>query len=167
MYRSAKQGACAAARVPLEEESGPILCRPARGKAELREAHAIRHAVFVEEQGLFDGSDRDRFDEESVTLVAEREGRIVGTVRLHEEGGGRWRGSRLAVLPGRRGRVGAALVRAAVDYVARREARLLVADIQEPCLGLFLGLGWEALGPGPSVGGTPHVKVTITPPHLA
>ena len=60
-------------------------------------------AVFVEEQGLFAGTDRDECDDARrtrCTSVAVVDGEVVGTVRLYPlDGDGLWKGDRLAVLP--------------------------------------------------------------------
>ncbi len=167
MHPNARPDACAAAHAQHKEKSEksdtPVTCRPVSSEAELLEVYAIRRAVFVEEQKIFDETDRDSFDEIAETLVAEKDEEIVGAVRLHKESETVWRGSRLAVLNSSRGCVGAALVLEAIDFTARHGADLLVADIQEQCLGLFLKLGWEVVGPGPLIGGVAHFHVKISP----
>ena len=78
---------------------------------------AVRHAVFVADQGLFEGTDRDAHDDDPATVhvVATVGGAIVGAVRLYPLAGSTWKGDRLAVLPEARvGTVGAELVRFAV-----------------------------------------------------
>ncbi|MFT4262121.1 MAG: hypothetical protein QM572_01945, partial [Nocardioides sp.] len=75
--------------------------------ADLEAYRALRRDVFVAEQGLFPGSDRDDVDDDprTVVLVARTpDGEVLGGVRLApmtELSGGRdlgwWRGSRLAV----------------------------------------------------------------------
>ena len=83
---------------------------------------ALRTAVFVQEQGLFAGSDWDDVDDDprTVVLVARNEdGTIVGGVRIAPAVPGPdigwWTGSRLAVARGARGvaGIGGALIRAA------------------------------------------------------
>ena len=69
--------------------------------------HALRRRVFVDEQGLFDASDRDDRDSDPRTIVLvarDRDGAVVGGVRLSpadpgEPDIGWWCGSRLAVAP--------------------------------------------------------------------
>jgi putative N-acetyltransferase (TIGR04045 family) len=65
-------------------------------------AYALRRQVFCGEQGLFGQDDRDAVDDYAVTLVAlsmlgVAADQVVGTVRIHEDEPGLWRGSRLAV----------------------------------------------------------------------
>ena len=69
---------------------------------ELQQAQALRKAVFVVEQGIFQTSDHDLFDSSADTLIATIgmlgiPDAVVGTVRIHEQEPGVWIGSRLAV----------------------------------------------------------------------
>src|SRR2546429_5016495 len=82
---------------------------PVADAATLSAYHRLRARVFVEEQGLFNGHDRDGRDADprTVVLVArDRGGRIVGGVRLGPPDDGPdlgwWVGGRLAVDPGAR-----------------------------------------------------------------
>ena len=103
------------------------LCRSARQLA----AHfAVRRAVFVDEQGLFAGDDRDERDVRITTLhaIGIARGGVAGAVRLYPLGGGDWKGDRLAVLPeARHGELGARLVRFAVATAGERGGQRMVA----------------------------------------
>ena len=62
-------------------------------------AYALRRQVFCGEQGLFGQDDRDAVDDDAITLVAlsmlgVAADQVVGTVRIHEDEPGLWRGSR-------------------------------------------------------------------------
>ena len=52
--------------------------------------HAVRRAVFVDEQDMFAGDDRDERDARITTLhaIGIADGRIAGAVRLYPLGGG-------------------------------------------------------------------------------
>ena len=91
--------------------------RVARSPEDVAAHHAVREAVFVAEQGIFDGHDRDAWDEGAIKVVASIAGRVVGAVRLYPlDEAGLWKGDRLAVLPDARTvGVGAPLVRFAVE----------------------------------------------------
>ncbi len=52
--------------------------RIATGPWEIGAYYRIRHQVFVEEQGIFQGTDRDDHDESSIPIIACCEGRIAG-----------------------------------------------------------------------------------------
>jgi putative N-acetyltransferase (TIGR04045 family) len=132
---------------------------------ELAAHHAVRHQIFVVDQGLFVGNDRDDRDLAADTLhVVGLDGDdVVGTVRLYPiYGHGLWQGDRLAVLPRARVRhLGALLVRFAVATAGERGGSKMVARIQLPNVRFFEHLGWHADGqPGP-FHGVIHQPMTI------
>jgi putative N-acetyltransferase (TIGR04045 family) len=160
-----------AVRVP---PAGKFQIAPVRSAAELSAYRRIRRDVFVTEQGLFDGTDRDDHDDDprTVVLLARRAGgpdagEVLGGVRLHPMTGdgssvpdlGWWRGSRLAVTPDSRlvHGIGAALVRAACAEAESRGALRFDAIVQARHEALFGRLGWvprERL----DLHGAPHVR---------
>src|SRR6202034_2618096 len=116
---------------------------------ELSGAAALRRAVFYDEQGLFQRDDRDEVATtivalSSFTIVAER---VVGTVRIHEQAPGLWRGSRLAVAPDYRrvGAIGASLIRLAVSSAHALGCRRFLAHVQSQNALLFQRLRWRTL----------------------
>jgi putative N-acetyltransferase (TIGR04045 family) len=130
------------------------VCRLADGPDELAAHFAVRARVFVADQRLFVGSDRDEHDWSDATLhaVGEWDGEIAGAVRLYPlDEAGLWKGDRLAVLPAARvHRLGALLVRFAVATAGERGGHTMVAQIQLPNVRFFEHLGWSADGsPGP------------------
>jgi putative N-acetyltransferase (TIGR04045 family) len=126
---------------------------------------ALRTRVFVAEQGLFVGHDRDERDEDQRTVVLlarDRAGAVIGGVRLGPVDSGPdigwWTGSRLAVDRTARGTVGvgAALVRAACAYAESAGVLRFDATVQGRNEVLFTRLGWHTVGPS-TVAGRPHV----------
>lgn len=126
----------------------------------------LRREVFVEEQGLFAGSDLDDHDDDPrtrVLLAVTSDGSVLGGVRLHpmvQPDLGWWRGSRLAVTRDARMLlgVGAALIRAACALAESLGALRFDATVQAPNERLFRRLGWttrERI----HLHGTPHVVV--------
>jgi putative N-acetyltransferase (TIGR04045 family) len=140
-------------------------CRVVAGEHERTLHMAIRHAVFVEEQRLFDGSDRDERDQDPATLhvLGYWAGEAAGAVRLYPLAEpGRWKGDRLAVLPPfRRHGIGAPLVRFAVGTASSLGGSVMVAQIQPANVPFFERLGWYRVGdPAPYVG-RPHQQMAI------
>jgi putative N-acetyltransferase (TIGR04045 family) len=138
-------------------------CRLVCGPAELEAHFAVRRAVFVVAQALFD-DDRDEHDDRAETLhvVAEVGGEIVGTVRLYPLGGGQWKGDRLAVLPGARvHRLGGDLVRFAVRSAGERGGARMVAQVQVANVRFFERLGWEKDGGAGVYRGVMHQPMAI------
>lgn len=127
-------------------------------------AYALRRQVFCEEQGLFD-DDRDAVDDYAITLVAlsmlgVAADQVVGTVRIHEDEPGLWRGSRLAVARECRrvGAIGATLIRLAVSSAHAMGARTFLAHVQAQNALLFRQMHWEPLEEV-ELHGRPHVKM--------
>lgn len=152
-------GACSALR-HYERPCYPIVYHSARTDDERSQAFAIRHAVFVKEQRLFIGSDEDKHDRSAILLVARKNDRIIGTVRIFpvdSQGNGHWVGGRLAVQRDFRVfRVGAGLVREAMRQVKKRGCTVFSAHIQEKNVRFFQKLGWAAVGPMEVYYGHPH-----------
>ena len=137
------------------------LCRSERQRA----AHfAVRRAVFVDEQAMFAGDDRDERDVRITTLhaIGMARGRVAGAVRLYPLRGRDWKGDRLAVLPeARHGMLGARLVRFAVRTAGTRGGERMVAMIQLPNVAFFESLGWQRDGATVAFHGRPHQPMAI------
>jgi putative N-acetyltransferase (TIGR04045 family) len=128
--------------------------------------HAVRHRVFVEEQRIFAGSDRDGHDAspDTIHVVGEVGGTIGGAVRLFplDGPGRRWQGDRLAVLPEFRAYgLGAPLVRDAVRTAGERGGVVMVAHIQVANVVFFRRLGWRPDGEVETYAGLPHQPMAI------
>lgn len=141
-------------------------CLPATTPAELETHFRIRHEVFVEEQEMFTGSDRDAHDHDPRTthVLGYLGGEPVGTVRLFplDDQGDLWQGDRLAVL--RSARIyglGRPLVRFAVATAGERGGREMVAHIQLQNVALFERLGWHKNGDVEIYVGVHHQPMAI------
>ena len=148
-----------------------VVCRVADDPSMVAEHHRIREVVFVREQGLFPGSDRDAHDDEPATIkvLGFRDGVAGGAVRLYPlDDTGHWQGDRLAVLPGSRGHgLGAPLVWFAVATAARGGGRLMTAHIQPRNVPFFEHLGWSVSGDQETYVGMPHIPMAIDLPARA
>jgi putative N-acetyltransferase (TIGR04045 family) len=135
---------------------------------DLNSHHAIRHAVFVAEQRIFTGSDRDGRDlaPSTVHLLGRVDGVVAGAVRLYpldpRDPGGEWQGDRLAVLPEYRTTgLGAPLVRLAVATAGELGGRVMIAHIQLANRIFFRRLGWTQRGESEIYLGRPHLLMDI------
>ncbi len=133
-----------------------IVCRPVNNTEELQESFNLRKKVFVEEQGLFNKTDRDIYDKRSIHIVALYNNKIVGTVRVYHTGAGVWYGSRLAVLKSFRGRVGKALIQKAMAIAKKKNAKHFRATVQVRNVPLFKRIRWIPIGPVILYRGQPH-----------
>ncbi|VFU10618.1 MSMEG_0567/Sll0786 family nitrogen starvation N-acetyltransferase [Methylocella tundrae] len=119
---------------------------------EKRGAHALRRAVFCEEQGIFEGDDLDAIDETAIPIVAislfgVAADAVVGTVRIHERQAGLWVGSRLAVAVNYRrvGMLGGSLIKLAVSSAHARGCVRFLADVQSQNVLLFRRMHWRTV----------------------
>src|ERR1700728_2038731 len=116
-------------------------------------AYALRRQVFCGEQGLFGQDDRDAVDDYAITLVAlsmlgVAADQVVGTVRIHEDEPGLWRGSR----------IGATLIRLAVSSAHAMGCRTFLAHVQAQNALMFQQMHWETMAEV-ELHGRPHVKM--------
>jgi putative N-acetyltransferase (TIGR04045 family) len=151
---------------PRERRSQPaVTCLAAISDEELAAHHRIRVAVFVHEQGFFQGSDRDEHDEDPATVkVLAMAGAVAGgAVRLYPLGEpGLWKGDRLAVLsPFRPRGLGAHLVRFAVRSAGERGGELMIAHVQPRNVVFFRRLGWQTVGDPVEYVGHTHQQMSI------
>ena len=140
----------------IQNQISAIVCREVYGKDELEDCYRIRKQVFVEEQNLFAGTDRDRYDKGAIHIAALQGGRIIGTVRIYQEGRGTWYGGRLAVLKGFRGRAGRLLIEKAIETARAKNAQRFLAYIQAGNVPFFKRCGWSKAGEVFNYHGTPH-----------
>lgn len=145
-------------------EPPPFHVEPADA-AGVGDYHRLRRAVFVDEQGLFAGTDADEVDGDPRTVVLlarDHDGAVLGGVRLSPRADpdiGWWAGSRLAVHPAARrtrARVGAALVRAACATAEATGALRFEATVQPAAERFFRRLGWDRVADC-TVAGAAHV----------
>jgi putative N-acetyltransferase (TIGR04045 family) len=132
---------------------------------ERRQAHALRRAVFCEEQGIFEGDDRDAIDDHAIPIVAlsmmgVAADKLVGTVRIHQPEPGIWWGSRLAVHEDFRkiGALGATLIKLAVSSANAMGCHTFLANVQAQNGLLFRRLHWEVIEEF-EIYGKPHLRM--------
>ena len=151
--------------------SPEFLIRAATEVWEMTGAARLRHQVFVREQQIFTGHDRDAVDSIALPLVAistlaAEPAEVVGTVRIHQPAPGIWWGSRLAVAEDHRrvGRLGAELIRLAVCTANGRGCREFHAHVQMQNVPLFRRLHWD-LVEQVMLHGVPHAHMLAALPH--
>lgn len=142
-----------------------FLIQPCSDAEELAAYRRMRKDIFVEEQGLFAGSDHDDVDDDprAVVLVAMApDGTMLGGVRLAPRTSvdlGWWAGSRLVVSSkARTSGVGPALVRAACAHAEGHGVLRFDATVQKRNERLFTSLGWIRRT-DVDIHGAPHVAM--------
>lgn len=142
----------------MVKPAGPVTVVPVAGAADLAAAYAVRHQVFVGEQGVPVELEVDEHDPDADHVVARRaDGRVVGAGRLVVAPGGVGHLGRLAVLAEVRGAgVGVALVRALEDLARARGLSSVVLGAQVYAVGFYERLGYTAYGEDFDDAGIPH-----------
>jgi predicted GNAT family N-acyltransferase len=110
-------------------------------------ALALRHAVFIIEQGVPKSIERDEYDATATHFLAMQDGEAVGVARLVDKGEGIGKIGRVAVLPAHRNRgIGAALMRFVVETAQMQGFREVFLDAQLPAYDFYLRLGFVPEG---------------------
>ncbi|MXW29841.1 MAG: GNAT family N-acetyltransferase [Chloroflexi bacterium] len=121
-------------------------------------ALAVRHEVFIVEQGVPPELERDDADDSAVHVVAGDGTSVVGTARLTRDGEARI--GRVAGLPGWRRRGIAGLLLAALESEARRLGiEELSLHSQTYVQALYERHGYAVTGPGFVEAGIDHVPM--------
>jgi len=137
----------------------------AQGRWELASYWALRQAIFCEETALFASADseRDARDDHALPIIALAHSagtpdQVIGVVRIYQDAPRIWFGGRLGVEPAYRahGRVGAALVRTAVQSAIVRGCDFFYATVLEHNARYFERLDF-APRTAIEVCGRPHV----------
>ena len=120
----------------------------------LGQLHAIRRIVFIEEQGVPESLEWDRYDARSQHVLAyEPEGIAVGTGRLLPDG----HIGRMAVLrPWRRRGVGSALLAALLDLARKQKLPLVRLHAQTHAVGFYAKHGFTVTSDEFPEAGIPH-----------
>jgi predicted GNAT family N-acyltransferase len=123
-----------------------IEVREARDEAEREALLALRHEVFVGEQGVPRELEIDEHDERAVHIVALEDGELVGTCRVLQAGS-QAKFGRLVVARAARGRgIGAALLAAAERRAREMGCNQMVLAAQTSAMGLYERAGYTARG---------------------
>ncbi|MEQ9619494.1 MAG: GNAT family N-acetyltransferase [Deltaproteobacteria bacterium] len=130
---------------------------------ELEDYFRLRHDVFVKEQKIFSETDIDKYDTDpfhkviNIISVDQPNGKVIGAVRCYRKEGDTWVGGRLSVARGyRNGRVGAGLVRFAVQTMKSGSCKKFLAYVQPQNVRFFKRLGWTPIGEAETYQGFPH-----------
>ncbi len=118
--------------------------------------YALRHEVFVVEQGYSVEGEVDALDGESLHILAHDDGIAVATARVHlDRGVGKI--GRVCVLKSQRGLgLGADLIKAAVVLASDNGAGRVILGAQAHAVGFYTALGFVAYGDLYDDEGEPH-----------
>ena len=109
---------------------------------------SLRQQIFCQEQGIFQTSDRDKYDSIAYPIVAiNQDSNVVGVVRIYETEPGLWYGGRLGVHSDyRRGwKIGKGLINKAVTTANTWGCDRFLATVQLPNVRFFQRLHWNSI----------------------
>ncbi len=140
--------------------------RPAVTADDFRAVYDLRSLVFREEQRLADLPMTDPDEQKSLTLLAELDGRLIGTGRLTPPGAQRlaylsWIATHRDV---RRHGVGSAIVQALVDAADEADYPMTLLSAQTHAIHFYRGFGYKPFGAVFTVRGIPHQSMSRTRP---
>ena len=150
------------------ENPQPVTLSEVRSEADLIQALAIREVVFIEEQHVPEGIERDADDARAYHVLAFQGGHAIGTGRLvmmaeppPGEGSGSWAQiGRMAVLQAhRKARVGSLLLTKLEDEARRRKVSGILLHAQLYALEFYKKHGYEALGAVFDEAGIEHLEM--------
>jgi predicted GNAT family N-acyltransferase len=137
-----------------------ITVRPAQDRHEIAQALALRHEVFVVEQGVPAQVEIDPRDAEAVHLTAWDEARLVGTCRLVGDGAGTIRLGRMVVARNARRRgIASQLLQAATRAAREAGARRIVLAAQTAATALYAADGYVPRGAPFMDAGIEHITM--------
>jgi len=129
--------------------------------AEQREdAFAVRHEVFVDEQGVPEELELDEHEDEATHFVAYDDGEAMGAARLRELDGKTGKVERVAVLADRRGEGWGRRLMDCLETTARESGlETLKLHSQTHAADFYEHLGYRQRGEEFEEAGIPHVEM--------
>jgi predicted GNAT family N-acyltransferase len=151
----------------MADPRSDVTITPVKDKGDLFQALAIREVVFIEEQHVPEGIERDAEDPSAYHVLALQGGHAVGTGRLVLLGSppagedGTWgQVGRMAVLSAhRKGGIGSKLLGALEDEARRRKVKGLILHAQLYALEFYKRRGYEPVGAVFEEAGMPHLQM--------
>ncbi len=150
-----------------ETPAQPVTISPIQNEAELFQALAIREVVFIEEQRVPEGIERDAEDAKAYHVLAMHKGHAIGTGRLVNlaeppagEAGAWGQIGRMAVLQANRKQgVGSLLLRALEEEARRRKLNGILLHAQLIALEFYKKHRYEPVGAVFQEAGMPHLQM--------
>lgn len=148
-------------------ESQPVIIQTVKSEAELFQSLAIREVVFIEEQHVPEGIERDADDSSAYHLLALRGGHAIGTGRLvmlqsppdGEQGAWGKVGRMAVLLNSRKGGVGSRLLTALEEEARRRSLNGILLNAQLSALDFYKKHGYVPMGAVFEEAGMPHLQM--------
>jgi predicted GNAT family N-acyltransferase len=152
---------------PEETPRSAVVVVSAKGEADLVQALAVREVVFIEEQHVPEGIERDAEDARAHHVLAFQAGHAIGTGRLvmmaqpppGEHGTWAQVGRMAVVKAHRRAGVGSRLLTALEEEARRRGVRGIMLHAQVLALDFYRHHGYEPAGQRFVEAGMEHLEM--------
>ncbi|MBN8467205.1 GNAT family N-acetyltransferase [Corallococcus exiguus] len=152
---------------PPDTSPAPVTVAHIKDEAELMQALAIREVVFIEEQHVPEGIERDAEDAHAYHVIAYQGGHAIGTgrlVKLPEAPAGQagtWgQIGRMAVLQShRKARVGSLLLTSLEEEARRRNVSGIMLHAQLYALDFYKKHGYQPVGAVFDEAGIDHLEM--------
>jgi predicted GNAT family N-acyltransferase len=125
----------------------------------MRDAFELRYEVFVDEQGVPRELEVDEFDPGATHLVAIRDDRVIGTLRILDHGAAAKVGRVAVRATARRDGIGSRLMKHAAAIAADRGFAEIIVHAQLAVVGFYRRLGYVAEGDQFEDAGIPHIAM--------
>jgi len=153
--------------MPNADSRQEVKIVPVKGEGELLQALAIREVVFIEEQHVPEGIERDAEDANAFHILAIQGGHAIGTGRLvvlpeppPGESGTWGRIGRMAVLQAsRKSGTGTKLLEALEAEARQRGVTGIILHAQLYSLDFYRRHGYEPIGTPFEEAGMPHLQM--------
>jgi predicted GNAT family N-acyltransferase len=139
--------------------TGELIVAAEFGSDLMRAAFELRFEVFVDEQGVPRELEMDEFDAGATHLVATRDDRVVGTLRMLEHDGVAKIGRVAVRAAARRAGVGSRLMDRAAAIALERGFAEIILHAQVTVAGFYRRLGYVEEGDCFDEAGIPHIAM--------
>ncbi len=127
-----------------------------------KKAYAIRHEVFIREQGVPEDMELDEYDPRAEHVLAHQNGQCIATARLVRLDANSAQIGRMAVLVAFRGQgIGKAMLKELIQLAMSEGISNLVLHSQVSAISFYEKLGFKADGPIYQEAGIPHRNMIL------
>jgi len=126
------------------------------------DAYAIRHEVFIQEQGVPEDMELDKHDPGADHALAYQKGQCVATARLVRLDANSAQIGRMAVLVALRGQgIGTAMLKKLLELAMSEGISSLILHSQVSAVSFYEKLGFKTDGPTYQEAGIPHRNMIL------
>ena len=139
---------------------GEFSCKLVSSERELKSAFEVRRQVFVEEQGVSEELELDKYDREALHMVVKDKEGVIGTARIRFLVTGQAKLERMAVLKHfRRRGIGRDIISFLIAELRNRQIGQVLLHAQYSVVAFYKSCGFEESGLPFWEAGIKHIKM--------